>query len=58
MPIPKELALTPAELDEIMSTSKTMRIATQGPGDRINLTPLWFGWAGGRVYTFCRARRW
>ncbi len=57
MPIPKELALTPAELDEIMGTSKTMRIATQGPGDRINLTPLWFGWAGGRVYTFCRAQK-
>ena len=57
MPIPKELALTPAELDEIMSTSKTMRIATRGPGDRINLTPLWFGWAGGRVYTFCRAQK-
>ena len=57
MPIPKELALTPEQLDEMMSTSKTMRIATQGPGDRINLTPLWFGWAGGKVYTFCRAQK-
>ena len=38
MPIPKELALTPDEIDEIMSTSWNMRIATVGPGDRINLT--------------------
>ncbi len=57
MPIPKELALTPDEIDEIMSASWNMRIATNGPGDRINLTPLWFGWAGGRVYTFCRGQK-
>ena len=57
MPIPKELALTPDEIDEIMTTSWNMRIATNGPGERINLTPLWFGWAGGRVYTFCRGQK-
>ncbi len=57
MPIPDELALTPDEIDEIMSTSWNMRIATIGPADRINLTPLWFGWAGGRVYTFCRGQK-
>ena len=57
MPIPKELALTPDEIDEIMTTSWNMRIATVGPGDRINLTPLWFGWAGGKVYTMCRGQK-
>lgn len=57
MPIPKELGLTEAELDELMSASWNMRIATVGPGTRINLTPLWFGWAGGKIYTYCRGQK-
>ena len=57
MPIPDELALTPAEIDEIMTSAWNMRIATHSPGGRINLTPLWFGWAGGRVYTLCRGQK-
>ncbi|MBA4179432.1 MAG: hypothetical protein C0506_02485 [Anaerolinea sp.] len=57
MPIPKELALTPEQLDELMTTSWNMRIATIGPGTRINLTPLWFGWAGGNIYTYCRGQK-
>lgn len=40
MPIPKDIALTPEELDALMLTSWNMRIATLGPGTRINLTPL------------------
>lgn len=57
MPIPPELALTPEQLDELMLTSWNMRIASIGPGTRINLTPLWFGWAGGNVYTYCRGQK-
>ncbi len=57
MPIPRELALTPEQLDEIMLGTWNMRIATIGPGARINLTPLWFGWAGGKIYTFCRGQK-
>ena len=57
MPIPRELALSTEELDELMMTSKTIRLATMGPGERINLTPLWFSWAGGCVYTFCRGQK-
>ena len=56
-PIPPELSLTDDELDELMTTSWNMRVATIGPGDRINLTPLWFGWAGGRVYFYCRGQK-
>ena len=55
--ISAELGLTPAELDELMTTSWNMRVATIGPGDRINLTPLWFGWGGGRVYFYCRGQK-
>ena len=28
-----------------------------GPGDRINLTPLWFGWARGNIYFYCRGQK-
>ena len=49
--------LTPDELDELMLTSWNMRVATVGPGDRINLTPLWFGWAEGKVYFYCRGQK-
>ena len=51
------LALTQDELDEMMTTTWNMRVATVGPGDRINLTPLWFGWAGGSVYFYCRGQK-
>jgi hypothetical protein len=27
------------------------------PGERINLTPLWFGWAGGRIYFYGRGQK-
>ena len=57
MPIPPELALTSEQLDELMLTSWNMRIASMGPGTRINLTPLWFGWAGGNIYTYCRGQK-
>lgn len=57
MPIPRELSLTAEQLDELMLNSWNMRIATVGPGTRINLTPLWFGWAGGNIYTFCRGQK-
>jgi hypothetical protein len=56
-PIPPELALTDDELDDLMTSSWNMRVATIGPGTRINLTPLWFGWAGGRLYFYCRGQK-
>ncbi len=48
--IKAELGLTSDELDEMMAAQWNMRVATVGPGERINLTPLWFGWGGGRIY--------
>ena len=56
-PLSRELSLTEAELDDLMFTTWNMRIATLGPGDRINLTPLWFGWSGGRIYFFARGQK-
>ena len=55
--ISRKLALTPEELDALMLESWNMRVATIGPGSRINLTPLWFGWARGNVYFTCRGQK-
>jgi len=55
--LPRELALTDAQVDELMATQWNMRVATVGPGSRINLTPMWFGWAGGRVYFYARGQK-
>ena len=57
MALPRELALTDDRLDELMTTTWNMRIATLGPGNRINLTPMWFGWAGGKIYTYARGQK-
>jgi nitroimidazol reductase NimA-like FMN-containing flavoprotein (pyridoxamine 5'-phosphate oxidase superfamily) len=55
--IPAALSLTVEELDELMTSSWNMRIATVGPAQRINLTPLWFAWTAGRVYFYCRGQK-
>ena len=57
MPIPRELSLSPEQLDQLMLESWNMRVATIGPGTRINLTPLWFGWGGGNIYFYCRGQK-
>jgi len=55
--IAPSLQLNPAEIDAVMAREARLRIATVGPGDGINLTPMTFGWAGGRVYIFGRGQK-
>jgi len=57
MPISKKLALSDEQLEELMLTTWNMRIATIGPGEDINLTPMWFGWAAGKIFTFGRGQK-
>jgi nitroimidazol reductase NimA-like FMN-containing flavoprotein (pyridoxamine 5'-phosphate oxidase superfamily) len=57
MPISKKLALSDDQLEELMQSSWNMRIATLGPGTRINVTPMWFGWAGGKIFTYGRGQK-
>ena len=57
MGISRKLALSSSQVDEIMTTQWNMRIASLGPKLRINLTPMWCGWAGGRVYFFGRGQK-
>ena len=57
MAIAKELALSPEQIEQILLSEWNMRIATVGPGRRINLTPMWFGWVGGKIYTYARGQK-
>ena len=57
MAIAKELALDVRQIEEMLLTEWNIRIATIGPGTRINLTPMWFGWAGGKIYIYGRGQK-
>jgi nitroimidazol reductase NimA-like FMN-containing flavoprotein (pyridoxamine 5'-phosphate oxidase superfamily) len=57
MPISKKLSLTDEQLEELMTSNWNMRIATIGPGTRINLTPMWFGWSAGKIFTYGRGQK-
>jgi hypothetical protein len=57
MPLSRKLALDEAQLADLMNSCWNLRIATIGPGNRINLTPMWFGWAGGRIYIYGRGQK-
>ena len=57
MPLSRKLALTVDQIEEIMISSWNCRIGTVGPGTRLNITPMWFGWAGGKVYIFGRGQK-
>jgi Pyridoxamine 5'-phosphate oxidase len=55
--ISRKIALTDEELDELMTSSWNMRIATLGLNNRINLTPMWFGWVNGKIYFTGRGQK-
>lgn len=57
MALSRKLALSAEQIDEILTTQWNCRIATVGPGTRINLTPMWFGWAGGKIYIYGRGQK-
>lgn len=60
MPIPREqLRLTPAELDELLGSSRTARAGTVGPDGGPHVSPLWFLWHAGAIWvtSLRRSRR-
>lgn len=57
MALNRDLALTDAERDQILEREWNMRIATISPSGRINMTPLWFVWHNGNVWTYCRGKK-
>ena len=57
MPLSKKLALSEDQLEELMLSSWNLRMATLGVKNKINLTPMWFGWGGGKIYIFGRGQK-
>lgn len=55
--ISRKIALTDEELDDLMTSSWNMRIATLGLNNQINLTPMWFGWVNGKIYFTGRGQK-
>ncbi len=57
MALSRDLALTDAERDEILTAEWNMRISTVSPSGRINATPLWFAWHDGKIWSYCRGQK-
>ena len=57
MPISKKLQLDDDQIEELLRTQWNCRIATIGPGSRINVTPMWFGWAAGKIFVYGRGQK-
>ena len=55
--ISQAIKLTKAQISQLLAEEKYVRIATIGPGTDINLTPMTFGWAGGKIYIFARGQK-
>ena len=49
MKIIGKIALDEAQVEELLCSSWTIRLATLGPGEHINLTALWFSWDNRRA---------
>lgn len=58
MKINGSFALSDTEIEEFLREAKIIRVATHGPGERINLAPLWYCWAEGRSTRTRAGRRW
>ena len=57
MSLPREIALSDEEIDDVMTDQWNLRIATIGPGTKINLTPMGFGWVQGKIYISARGQK-
>ena len=53
MSLPREISLNDEEINQIMTDQWNLRIATLGPGTKMNLTPMWFGWVNNKIYIGC-----
>jgi Pyridoxamine 5'-phosphate oxidase len=56
----RRIMMTPAELDEFLSTQRTCRVATVSPDGAPHVSTLWFAWDGTSLwlYSITRSKRW
>ena len=57
MALPRELALDPDQIEDMLGNEWNIRIATTDTRGNINLTPMWFGWAGGKIFIYARGQK-
>lgn len=57
MALPKELALDESQTEDMLLNDWNCRIATVDAKGRINLTPMWFGWADGKIFIAGRGQK-
>ena len=57
MALPREIALDEAQITDLLSNDWNIRIASVDANGRINLTPMWFGWMGGKIFIFGRGQK-
>jgi nitroimidazol reductase NimA-like FMN-containing flavoprotein (pyridoxamine 5'-phosphate oxidase superfamily) len=57
MALSRELALDDAQIDDMLTNDWNVRIASVDANGNINLTPMWFSWAGGRMYIMGRGQK-
>ena len=55
--IDPKLSLTADQIEQLLTEEARLRIATIGPGSDINLTPMTFGYANGKIYIFARGQK-
>ena len=55
--IDPKLSLTEDQIEQLLTEESRLRIATIGPGSDINLTPMTFGYANGKIYIFARGQK-
>ena len=57
MSLPREIALDPEQIDDMLANDWNMRIATHSANGEINLTPMWFGWVNGKMFVSARGQK-
>lgn len=62
MAVPSKVAMSGEEIDATMREVTYCRIASHGPGPRLNLTPMSFSWTGGEpgqrvIYLWARGQK-
>ena len=57
MSLPREIALDDEQMEDMYQNDWNCRIATVDAKGRINLTPMWFGWAADKIFIAARGQK-
>jgi nitroimidazol reductase NimA-like FMN-containing flavoprotein (pyridoxamine 5'-phosphate oxidase superfamily) len=55
--LPREIALEPEQIEDMLTADWNMRIATVSASGEINLTPMWFGWVNNKMFVTARGQK-